>query len=177
MAETATKLPINVEKSKSDRPSEWRPFETLRHQIDRVFDDFQRGAWGWTSGHTAFDAEPFWRGELSWGKTPAVDVTEKDTGYEITAEPPGMEEKNIDVKFADGVLTIKGEKNEEKEEKKKDYVLSERRYGSFQRSFQLPDGVDAEKIEATFKGGVLTVSLPKTADARKSEKKIAVKAA
>jgi hypothetical protein len=84
---------------------------------------------------------------------------------------------NIDVKFSDGTLTIKGEKRDEKEEKKKDYYLSERRYGSFQRSFGVPDGVAADKIEATFKNGVLTVTLPKTEQAQKSETKIAIKAA
>ena len=88
-----------------------------------------------------------------------------------------MDEKNVEVKFADGVLTIKGEKREEKEEKKKDYYLSERNYGSFQRAFQVPDGVDADKIEATFKNGVLTVTMPKSAEAQKSAKKITVKAA
>jgi HSP20 family protein len=104
-----------------------------------------------------------------------VDIAEKEKEYEVMAELPGMDENNIDVKFADGMLTIKGEKKEEKEEKKKDYYLSERRYGSFQRSFQVPDGVDAEKIEASFKNGVLTVKLPKTAEAVKQEKKIAIK--
>ncbi len=71
-------------------------------------------------------------------------------------------------------MTIKGEKRDEKEEKKKDYYLSERRYGSFQRSFGVPDGVDADKITASFKNGVLTVILPKSAEAQKSEKKIAI---
>ena len=74
-------------------------------------------------------------------------------------------------------LTIKGEKNEVKEDKQKDYYQSERRYGSFQRSFQLPEGVDADKIDANFAKGVLTVKLPKTAEAKKAEKKITVKAA
>jgi HSP20 family protein len=81
------------------------------------------------------------------------------------------------VKLADGVLTIKGEKQEEKEEKKKDYYLHERSFGSFQRAFQVPDGVDADKIEASFKNGVLTVTLPKSAQAQKTAKKIDVKAA
>ena len=114
---------------------------------------------------------------MSWGKAPAVDVINKEKAYEITAELPGMDESNIDVKFSDGALTIKGEKKDEREEKKKDYYLSERRYGSFQRSFGVPDGVDADKIEAQFKNGVLTVTLPKTAEAQKSEKKISVKKA
>ena len=87
-----------------------------------------------------------------------------------------MDEKSIEVKFSDGMLTIKGEKEETKEEKEKDYHLSERRYGSFQRTFGVPDGVDANKIEATFTKGVLTVVLPKSAEAQKAEKKIAVKA-
>jgi HSP20 family protein len=75
------------------------------------------------------------------------------------------------------MLTIKGEKKEEKEEKQKDYYLSERRYGSFQRSFAVPEGVDTDKIEANFFKGLLTVKLPKTAEARRAEKKIAVKVA
>jgi HSP20 family protein len=88
-----------------------------------------------------------------------------------------MDEKNIEVKVADDVLTIKGEKREEKEEKNKDYYLSERSFGSFQRSFQVPNGVDTDKIEASFKNGVLTVTLPKSTEAQKAEKKITVKAA
>jgi HSP20 family molecular chaperone IbpA len=111
----------------------------------------------------------------SWGKIPAVDIADTEKAYEITAELPGMDEKNVEVKFSNGVLTIKGEKKEEKEEKNKDYHLSERRYGSFQRSFTVPEGVDAEKIDATFKDGLLTVSLPKTPEAQKKEKQIAIK--
>ena len=82
---------------------------------------------------------------------PAVDVTETDKAYEIAAELPGMDERNIEVTFADGVLTIKGEKREEEEEKNKDYYLSERSFGSFQRSFQVPRGVDTDKIDASLR--------------------------
>ena len=174
MAETATKLPVGKEE-KADRPAEWRPFESLRREVDRLFEDFQLGSWRSPFGRSLFDVQPFWRGEVGWGKAPAVDIVEKEKAYEITAELPGMDESNIDVKFSDGTLTIKGEKRDEKEEKKKDYYLSERRYGSFQRSFGVPDSVDADKIEANFKNGVLTVTLPKTAQAQKSEKKIAIK--
>ena len=177
MAEAATKFPVKTEEKKIGRPAEWRPFESLRREVDRLFDDFGVGSWRSPFGQTAFDLQPFWRGEVGWGKAPAVDIVDKEKAYEITAELPGMDESNIDVKFSDGTLTIKGEKKDEKEEKKKDYYLSERRYGSFQRSFGVPDGVDTDKIEAHFKNGVLTVTLPKTADAQKSEKKIAIKKA
>ena len=106
-----------------------------------------------------------------------MDLVEKDGEYEITAELPGIDEKNVEIKLANQMLTIKGEKEDSKEEKRKDYYLSERRYGSFQRSFQVPEGVDVDKIEANFAKGVLTVKLPKTAAAKKAEKKITVKAA
>jgi HSP20 family protein len=108
---------------------------------------------------------------------PAVDIAESDKAYEVTAELPGMDEKNIEVKLTNGNLTIKGEKREEKEEKKKDYYLSERHFGSFERQFRVPEGVDVEKIEASFKKGVLTVTLPKRPEAQKPEKKINIKAA
>ncbi len=85
-----------------------------------------------------------------------------------------MDEKNIEVKVADDRLTVKGEKQEEKQEKKKDYYLH---FGSFERSFDVPETVDADKIEASFKNGVLAVTLPKKPEAQKPAKKIEVKAA
>jgi len=88
-----------------------------------------------------------------------------------------MSESDIEVTVAKGMLTLKGEKKEEREEKEKNYYFSERRFGSFQRSFHLPDGVNPDKIEARFDKGVLTVTLPKTAEAAKRQRKIAVKAA
>jgi len=176
MAEIS-KVPVKTEKTSAPAQATRRPFEGLRREIERVFDEFDVGRWPAPFGRSLFDVAPFWRREAAWPVAPAVDVAETEKGYEVTAELPGMDEKNIEVKFADGVLTIKGEKQEEKEEKKKDYYLSERSYGSFQRSFQVPEGVDADKIEASFKKGVLTVSLPKSAEAQKAEKKIAVKAA
>jgi len=175
MAE-ATKLPVKNEDRKASGVAPWRPFESLRQEIDRLFEDFDGGLWRSRFARPMFNLQPFWTRESTWAM-PAVDVAETDRGYEITAELPGMDENNIEVKFADGVLTIKGEKKDEKEEKKKDYYLSERSYGSFQRSFQVPDGVDTDKIEATFKKGVLTVALPKSVEAQKAAKKIDVKAA
>jgi HSP20 family protein len=177
MAEPA-KLPVKTEKTAAaSAPSPWRPFEQLRREVDRLFDDFNGGFWRPSFSRSLFDVAPFGRGEPSLPTIPAVDVSETDKGYEIKAELPGMEEKNIEVKLADGVLTIKGEKQEQKEDKQKDYYVQERSFGSFQRSFQLPDNVDTNKIEAHFKNGVLTLALPKTAEAQKPAKKIEVKAA
>jgi HSP20 family protein len=171
-----TKLPVKNEKSTAAAPSPWRPFEHLRREMDRLFDDFGGGFWRSPIPRSFFDVAPLGRGETTWPRVPAVDVSETDKGYEIKAELPGMEEKNIEVKLADGILTIKGEKQEDKEEKQKDYYLRERSFGSFQRSFQVPDGVDTNKIEANFKNGVLTLNLPKSPEAQKAAKKIEVKA-
>ena len=177
MAETVTKMPIRQERTRSSNAlPTWRPFESLRDEIDHIFDDFGRGLWQPFSRPFFTGEAPFRRGSIQ-ATMPAVDVLESEKSYEITAELPGMDEKNIEVKVADGVMTIKGEKQEEKEEKKKDYYLQERSFGSFQRSFELPEGVDLDKIEASFKKGVLIVKLPKKAEAQKPAKKIEVKAA
>jgi len=176
MAE-ASKLPLQTEKGTAPAVKPWRPLVNLRREIDRLFDELDSGIWRSPFRRSMFDLRPIGQRELTWTMAPAMDVAETDAAYEITAELPGMDEKNVEVKLADGILTIKGEKHEEKEEKKKDYYLSERSFGSFQRSFQVPDSVDADKIDAGFKKGVLTVTLPKSAEAQKSAKKIAVKAA
>jgi HSP20 family protein len=175
MAEVATKLPIKSEPKGAERPvapREWGPLEGLRREFDRLFEEFD---WRFPLRRSAFDLDPIWKRELSWGHAPAVDVIEKDKAYELTAELPGLDENNIEVKVAKGTLTIRGEKQEDKEEKRKDYYLSERRYGSFERRFQIPQGVDEGKIEANFMKGVLTVILPKTAEAQATEKSIPVK--
>jgi HSP20 family protein len=177
MAEAATKLTVKNGPAVPQGFGERGAFESLRHQIDRLFHDFERGFDVWRPfGRSMLDLAPAWPTEITWGTVPAVDVVEKDEEYEVTAELPGIDEKNVEVKVSNDVLTIKGEKNEEKEEKKKNYYFSERRFGSFQRSFRVPENVDSDKIEANFKNGVLTVKLPKSAEAQKQEKKITVKA-
>ncbi|MBI5265091.1 MAG: Hsp20/alpha crystallin family protein [Bradyrhizobium sp.] len=167
-----TKLPITKKAAEPAFAGEvWRPFESLRKEVDRLFEDFGGDLWGRPFRSLA-------RLEQNVAKqiaAPAVDVTETDKAYEITAELPGMDEKNVEVNLANGGLIIKGKKKEEKEETKMDYYVSERRYGSFERFFGLPDGVDADKIEATFKNGVLKVTLPKTPEAQQPAKKIEVK--
>ncbi len=175
MAE-ATKLPVKTEKSTST-PQVWQPFESLRREIDRLFDDFDGGFFRSPFRRSLLNFAPFAGRQISWPTVPAVDFTDTEKAYEVTAELPGIDEKNVEVKVANGVLTIKGEKQEEKEEKKKDYYLRERNFGSFERAFQVPEGVDTDKIEASFKKGVLTVILPKKPEAQKTAKKIEVKAA
>ena len=173
MAVTATKLPVKNENRKA-MPTPRHPLETLQSEIDRLFNDFSLG---WPFRRSTFGLEPFWQGDTGWGAMPAVDVVEKDKAYEITAELPGMDEKDVEIKLVGDTLTITGEKHEEKEEKKKDFYLSERRYGSFHRAFPVPDDVDTDHIDASFRKGVLTVALPRKAGAEKPEKRIAVKSA
>jgi HSP20 family protein len=171
MAESSSKVPVRTEKSSSQLPQQWQPFEQFRREMDRLFDDFSSGFWR----GSLFDMTPFRRTEAAFRTMPAVDVAETDKAYEITAELPGLEEKNIEVKLANGVLSIKGEKQEDKEEKQRDYYRRERSFGSFERSFQVPEGIDTDKIAASFKNGILSVTLPKSAEAQKQAKKIEVK--
>jgi HSP20 family protein len=109
------------------------------------------------------------------GLRPPVEVTESPEEFLVTAELPGMEQKDIRLDFEDGILTIRGEKEEMREEKghKQRYLMWERSYGSFQRSLSL-DGVDAEQIRASYKDGVLTIHLPKTQTTRSKSREIRI---
>ena len=169
MAEAATKLPIKTEASPPTQPTgamDWLPFEALRNQVDRMFHDFQTGFLQAPFFRPFPEIESFWRRDFGFNVTPAMDIVEKDGAFEVSAELPGLNAKDIDVQLANGMLTIKGEKQEEKEEKTKGRYVSERRYGSFRRTLQVPGGVDSDKIEASYKSGVLTVTLPKVEKAR-----------
>ena len=144
----ATRLPVKTEKrAPVAAPAQWMPFESLRREIDRVFNSFRLSTRDFPF-RRALGLESPCRREANLGIAPAFDVAEKDKVYEITAVLPGMDEKNIEVNVVNGVLIIKGEEKQgEKEEKKKDYYLRERSFGSFQRAFQVPDGV-VDKIES-----------------------------
>jgi HSP20 family protein len=177
MAEAATNLPIKTEATQGTLPTkaaDWQPFDILRNQVDRLFHDFQTGFLQAPFLRPFPDIESFWRRELGFNVSPAMDIIEKEGSFEVTAELPGLDVKEIEVQLANGMLTIKGEKQEEKEEKTKGRYVSERRYGSFRRTLQVPAGVDSEKIEASYKSGVLTVKLPKSPEAQKKEKTIPV---
>lgn len=169
MAEAATKLPFKSQATSAPQvtaASGLHPFDALRNQIDRLFHDFQAGFLQVPS-RSLLDFEPFQRRDFGFDVTPAIDIVEKEKAFEVTVELPGLDVKNIDLQLSDDVLTIKGEKREEKEEKGKDRYVSERRYGSFRRSLQVPGSVDADKIEASFKNGILIVTLPKSPEAQK----------
>jgi HSP20 family protein len=178
MAESATKLPIKTEKPAAPaQQAQWAPFESLKREIDRLFDDFHPFGWHLPAARRPFNFDLPRLSDVGLRVAPAIDLAEREKEYEITAELPGLAEKDVEIRLSNRTLTIKGEKKEQREEKQKDYYLSERRFGSFHRSFQLPDGVDTDKIEATFAKGVLTIKLPKTTEAQKAEKTVAIKAA
>jgi len=180
MSESQTKT---LAKSEAQTPATssrleglWQPFAALRGEVDRVFDNVWRGFGGGMTRQAGGELQPLWRLETAFGVTaPAVNLVESENEYRVTAELPGMDAKDVEVSMSGDILAIKGEKKEEREEKSENYHLSERRFGSFRRSFQLPRGVDRERIEARFDKGVLTVTLPKTAEAAAQQKKIEVK--
>lgn len=175
MADKATKLPVRNETEAvgtAPKMPEWPMFADLRREMDRLFDDFGRG-WFRDPTLPTFGTGAPTRAALA----PAVDVVEKEGAWAITAELPGLDQKAVDVSIADDVLTLKGEKTESRDEDDRGTHVSERRYGSFARSFRLPEGVDRDGIVATFADGVLTVTIPKIATAKPEEKKIEVKAA
>jgi HSP20 family protein len=142
---------------------EYNPFALLRREVNSLFDNFFRG----------FEMEPF-MGRLGTF-SPSIDIKESDKEIKVSAELPGMNDKDIEVSISKDSLTIKGEKQEEKEDKGKDYYRMERSYGSFSRTIPLPAEVDTDKVKAEFKKGVLAVTLPKTPRAIKETKKIPVK--
>ena len=162
--------PVDVKKAPAPRTAT-DPWQNFRGEMERMFDRF---GFGVPAVRRMFDLAPSLESNFSFN-VPAVDVTEDDMAYKIAAELPGLDEKDVEVSVTGDVLTLKGEKRQEKEEKNKNWYVSERAYGSFQRAFTLPPGVDREKIAADFVKGVLTVTLPKSAEAQKSQKKIEVK--
>ena len=131
----------------------WTGFTTLQKEIDRLFERFWEPRW---------DEFPALAGE--W--TPSLDLSETKDALVVKAEIPGIDPKEIEVSLQDQVLTIKGEKRQEKEEKDEHYFRMERSYGGFVRSIRLPVPVDGSKVSATFKNGLLTVKLPKTTAAK-----------
>ena len=138
-----------------ESPERLHPIELFRRQMDRLFEDFwgESGLLGRTAGGEA-------------GFLPRVDVAENDKEVIVTAEFPGLSEKDVEVSLAHGQLVLSGEKRSEREEKDRSYYLVERSHGSFKRVVELPGAVQEDKAAASFKNGVLTVKVPKSAEAR-----------
>lgn len=177
MVENTTSVPVKQSAAGEApaSPARWPGIGHLRSEIDRLFDDFN--GFDWRFPFTRRSLPRLLQGQTSWSFVPAMDLAENAEAFSLTAELPGMEGKDIEVKLSNGSLVIKGEKEAASETKQDDYYVSERQYGSFCRTVALPDGVDRDRIEAAFSNGVLTVTLPKSAEALKSEKTIAIKAA
>jgi HSP20 family protein len=138
----------------------FRDFEDLQHEMDRIFDIswFRKG-----------------NGRRDVLAAPALDVHQDKDNVYVKAEIPGMSKEDIDVSVQDNLLTIKGEKKQEKEIKDKDCLRTERYYGAISRSVQLPAGVDASKVKAEYKNGILELVLPKREDAKPKQIKVEVK--
>jgi HSP20 family protein len=160
-------LPTVWRRSESPlRRAEDNPFFALHREMNQMFDEFFRD----------LDLSPL-PGGRNWGAfSPSVDVREGETEVTVKAELPGMDEKDIEVSLTDDVLTIKGKKKAEKEEKGKDYWHRETSYGAFRRVIPLPEGLNTQKVDARFKNGVLTITLARLKEAKAKEKRITVKA-
>jgi HSP20 family protein len=148
-----------------------RPFGELagwERDMDRMFEDFfGRRVRPWWP-------ERWFRGDEMEARPPVVDVFEEKDDVVVKAELPGMEKDNIEVNLTDHMLTIKGEKKKEEEVKKENYYRAERSYGSFVRSLELPREVQADKVKAAFKNGILEIRMPKTEEAKAKEVKVKV---
>ena len=165
MADTTNNVPTKIENTPAS-PQTRRRFAGVRREIGSLVEDFFGRRPSTSRRHSFLDVASR-RAWAALGAIPAVHVTETDKAYQITSElPAGMGEKDVEVKFADGVLRIKGEKQEERVERKRGYHMRERSFGSFERSFQVPEGVDADTIKTSFKKGKLIVTFPKRREQR-----------
>jgi len=184
MTETQAKAPARTGQGSTVPTADDRaltPFWMLRNEVDDLFDDFFRTGWsGWPMqrrrAHGVTPRGPAVAPSLA---VPSLDVIDKENEVKLIADLPGLSENDIDVQVNDSTLTISGEKKEEVEEgdEEGERYVSERRFGSFTRRISLPEGIDQDKIDATFRNGVLTVRLPKTPEAQNPARKIEVKAA
>lgn len=165
----------HVEVKKAEPAAVTDVWQTFRTEIDRLFDRF--GAFGVPSLPRPLTTPPSFFAPTFAVRAPAVEISEDDTAWHLTAELPGLSETDIEVVLADDVLILRGEKKQEREEKGTNFHVSERSYGSFARSFTLPEDVNREGIDAAFAKGVLTITLPKQPGAKSTEKRIDVKAA
>ncbi|NJO32321.1 MAG: Hsp20/alpha crystallin family protein [Rhodospirillales bacterium] len=143
-------------------------FSAMRGEMDRMFERFEHGLPRFPH---------LFRADKGSVMLPELDVRENATTITVEAELPGVEEKDISVTLSNGILSIKGEKKQDKEEKAENYYLAERSYGAFERSLQLPDSVDETKVDAKFDNGVLKITATKRPEAVKAQRKIEIRTA
>jgi HSP20 family protein len=135
---------------------QWSSLAQLRAEVDRIFDNVFTDSW------SVFSKGGLMKSISSW--VPSIDAAEDEKQVLVALEVPGIDVKDIDISVSGNALVVRGEKTEEKEDKGKNYYLSERRFGSFQRSIELPSNVDADSIAAEYKNGVLRITAKKTGD-------------
>ncbi len=143
------------------------PLDLFQQEMNRLFDDFFKGFGVRTLGG---------EGEAAGTFVPQIDMAEDTKEIKVTAELPGMDEKSIDINVSKDVLTLKGKKEEQKEQKGEQMYYAERSFGSFTRVIPLPAEVNPDKAEATFSKGILNITLPKIQKEKQAHKKIEVKA-
>lgn len=156
---------IEISKTRQPVPRSRGHFDDFRDEMNRMFERFETGWPRWSPASAPWAANTM---------VPDLDVHENDKSMTIEVELPGVDDKDVSVKLSNGYLTIKGEKKTEREEKKDNYYLSERSFGSFERSLRLPETLDESKIEARFGKGVLKINAPKRPEAVKAERKIEI---
>jgi HSP20 family protein len=159
-------IPSNlVKRNVPMRRDDWTsPFFSLQREINRMFDDFFSD---WRPGR--------WLAESEGQFMPGIDIKETEKEIQVIAELPGMDAGDVDISLSDNILTLRGEKKREKEEKEGDYYRRECSHGSFHRDIALPSEIEQDKVQAEFNKGVLTVRLPKKAEAQRKSKKIEIK--
>lgn len=148
---------------KNGAESMWQPLARMRSDIDRVLDDF----WGHPIGVNLTH-------RIQQLSGPALELKDKKNAFELVAEMPGMKAEDVELKLSQGILRLIGEKREKHEKKESGYVFSERRYGRFERSIELPRGINPEKVSAKMRDGILSVHIPKSAAAIEQSRKIPI---
>lgn len=170
MTETTSQTDTTQTASKSgseaaQSPAPWAPLVSLRREMDRLFDEFGASRWPVPGAMRLMAEMP---------PVPALDLVETEGGYEMTAELPGIAAGDVELKVTGDMLTLRGEKREQSDRTDKGRHVSERRYGSFQRTLRLPADADAGRIAAKSVNGVLTVTIPRTEGARSKEQRIEI---
>lgn len=179
--ENVTRMP--EQQTEREIPVRGRGLSGLRNEMSRLFG--RTPAAGGRRAGDLLNPEAAWfardpfellEGALAGGLESFghTDISETDKAYELQIDLPGMNKEDVSIDYSDGVITVSGERRDEREDERKGYYLSERTYGSYQRSFRVPESVDHENIAAKFADGVLTVTLPKTEESRETSRRIDV---